>query len=413
MALTDTFVRNKKHSGKAGYDKHADTHGLYLAISPAGGKLWRMDYRHAGKRKTLSLGAFPAVTLAKARKARDAARELLAEGIDPSDAKRAQKAAQAAAATSTVEVIAREWLALKRPGWSESHYVRESRNVEKDLIPALGKRELASVRPVDLLAVCKKAEARGAPSVAERLLWTARGIWTHAILTDRAANDITHGLTKGLQTRQKGNYPAIVEPVAFGQLLRDIDAYRGGPVVSSALKIAPVLFQRPGNLRTMRWRDVDLDRGHWTIPPEDMKGTKQEKISKGAHEVPLPTQVVAVLRDIQPLTGHLEHVFPGFRDPTKPMSEAALTAALHAMGYKGVQSWHGFRASGRTMVREQLKFDHDVIETQLAHSGHIKHGGAYDRAKFVDERRVMAQRWADYLDKLRAGADVIPLHRTA
>lgn len=203
------------------------------------------------------------------------------------------------------------------------------------------------------------------------------------------------------------NLAAITDPLELGELLRASEAYKGGPIVRAALKKAAMLFQRPGNLRTMRWVDLNLDAGLWSIPSEDMKRTKAEKINGQAHDVSLPRQAVEVLRDIHQLTGGREYVFPDLRDQNRPMSEAAVSAALAAMGYKGRHTWHGYRATGRTILRQVLKFPADVIEAQLAHTGQITHGGAYDRATHLEERTAMLQVWADYLDKLRIGGEVI------
>lgn len=400
MGLSDAKVRiAKPETGKTA-SKFTDGDGMYLLVN-ATGKYWRMDYRFAGKRRTLALGVYPDVGLADARRKRQSARQYLADGIDPGEAKRAEKAGRHIRAGNTLEVIAREWLAARKPGWSGTHFVRETRNVEKDLLPRLGHRPIADIKPLELLEVARRAQERGALDVGYRILQTSKGIWGYALLTGRTEVDITHGLNKGLQPRTKENFPAITEPQEFGAFLRACRDYKGGPVVRAALAIAPLLFQRPANLRQMRWADIDLDQAVWTIPAADMKGTVQAKATGSPHVVPLPTQVVAVLRDLKPLTGQHTWVFPGFRDAARPMSDAALAAALSALGYRGIQSWHGLRASGRTLIREQLKFDPDVIESQLAHTTHIRHGGAYDRARFVAERADMLQQWADYLDNLR------------
>lgn len=406
MPLTDTFVRQVKPTGKLAGDKHADGEGMYLLVKPAG-KYWRLDYRFAGKRRTLAMGTYPEVSLAKARERPKAARELLADGIDPSEAKRAQKAETEAAAVSTVESVGLAWLALNKAGWSETHYVREERNLRKDVFPYLGSRAIGSIEPPELLKVIRKVEERGALDVAHRVLLTSRGVWQHAVAEGHPTRDITQDIKGALKPHIKKNLPAIIDPIAFGELLRASDAYQGGPVVRAALAAAPMLFQRRGSLRTMRWSDIDLEAGLWAIPSEDMKRTKAQKLNGQAHIVPLPRQVIEILQGLHPLTGHGEYVFPGFRDPRAPMSAAGINAALHAMGYKGRHCWHGYRASGRTMLRQQLKFDVDVIEAQLAHRGQISHNGAYDRAQHVEERAGMLQVWADYLDKLRAGADVI------
>ena len=229
----------------------------------------------------------------------------------------------------------------------------------------------------------------------------------------RAERDITPDIKKALKPHIKENLPAIVEPSKLAELLRASEAYIGGPIVRAALKLAPILFQRPGNLRTMRWADLNLGEALWTIPSDDMKRTKAEKINGQAHVVPLPKQVIEILKDVHNLTGNREYVFPGLRDWKKPMSEAGVNAALHAMGYKGIHSWHGYRATGRTILRQVLKYPKDVIEAQLAHTGQITHGGAYDRATHLEDRTSMLQVWADYLDKLAKGADVVPIRKAA
>ena len=411
MALTDTFVKQVKHTGKPTGDKHRDGGGMYLLVS-ATGKYWRMDYRFAGKRKTLSFGIYPTVGLAVARKRREEAKEQLENEIDPSQEKRQAKLIAATAGANTLEAVAKEWLENNRSNWSETHAVREARNIRKDLVPWLGKRPIGDITPPELLAVIRKVEDRGALDVAHRVLITSRGIWYHAIATGRAERNITLDIGKALKPHLRKNFPALVNPKDVGELMRAIYAYRGGPVVRAALQLAPILFQRPGNLRTMRWEDLNLEKPReiWSIPSEDMKRKKAEKVNGQPHQVPLPTQAIEIIEGLRPLTGDGEWVFPGFRNHKIPMSEASITSALAAMGYKGRQSWHGFRATGRTMIRQELGFKNvDAIEAQLAHKGQITHSGAYDRATHVEERMDMLQIWADYLDKLRLGADVIPI----
>ncbi len=412
--LTDTFIRQVKYKGAGKHgDTYADGGSLFLVVTPTGSKLWRMPYRYLDKQKKLAIGVYPAVKAAQARKVRDEARELLAKGIDPSEAKRAQKTAQKAAAANSVEAVGRAYLELKQNDWSQTHTDRETRNLVRDVFPFLGLRAIGEVEPPDLLAVIRKVEDRGRLVTAHRVLYTARGVWQYAVANGLAKRDITQDIARALKTPTKDHYPALTTQTELGELLRAADAYQGGPVVRTAFRIAPVLFQRPGNLRTMRWAQVDLDAARWTIPSEELKRRKEQKRNGPPHVVPLPTQVVEALRELQPLTGFREYVFPGHRDPRKPMSEGALSAALGSLGYKGRHTWHGYRATGRTLIREVLGCDIDVIESQMAHVSHISHGGAYDRAKFIDARVKMLQDWADYLDKLRTGADVIPLHRSA
>ncbi len=405
--LTDAKCRNAVCPSDKKQARFADSGGMYLQISPAGSKRWFLKYRVGGKEKQLALGSYPTVSLTAARKAREAAKLQRSEGIDPVQVRQVEKLKASVGTGDTLTATASDWLERGKPNWSATHYVRESRNITKDLMPYLGKRNIASIKPIELLAVIQKVEARGALDVAHRVLITAHGVWCHAVATGRAERDITPDIKKALKPHIKENLPAIIDPAQLAGLLRASDAYIGGPIVRAALKLAPILFQRPGNLRTMRWVDLNLDAGLWTIPSEDMKRTKAEKINGQAHVVPLPRQAVEVLRDIQKITGNREYVFPGLRDWKKPMSEAAVSAALHAMGYKDIHTWHGYRATGRTILRQVLKYPKDVIEAQLAHTGQITHGGAYDRATHLDERESMLQVWADYLDKLARGADVI------
>lgn len=406
--LNATFVNQVKWLGKSTGEKYADGGQMYLLVKESG-KYWHMDYAINGKRRTLAIGVYPDITLAQARDARTEAKKLVKQGIHPIDQRRADEAQAALAAADTVEAVALEFLELKRSGWSEAHYIRESRNIHKDLIPWLGKRPIAEVEPPELLAVLRKVEARGAIESAKRVKVTASGVWGLAIADGRAKRDITLDIAKAMKPSISKNHPALVNPAEVGQLLRDMYAYTGTPTVCAALKLASILFQRPGNLRTMRWADLDLEAGLWTIPSEDMKRTKEGKASGVPHLVPLPTQAVDIIKSLEPLNGTREYVFPGARDARDPMSEAAVTVALHAMGYKGRQTWHGFRATGRTLIREELGHDPDIIEAQLAHIKGKSHGGAYDRAAFIKARTPMLQQWADYLDKLRLGADVIQL----
>ena len=411
--LTDAQCRNATCPPDKKRARFTDAEGLYLEASPSGSKRWFLKLYRDGKETRLALGSYPGVTLAAARKARDAAKLKKSEGIDPIQARQVEKLKASIGSGDTFEAVAREWLERKRPGWSETHYDRERRNIEKDLMPWLGPRKISGIEPIELLAVVKKVEDRGSLEVAHRVLMTAGGVWAYALATARADRIITQGLSKAMKPHTKKNLPAIVEPSELGELLRASDAYKGGLIVRAALKLAPILFQRPGNLRTMRWSDLDLERGLWSIPSEDMKRTKAGKINGQPHVVPLPRQAVEMLRELHPLTGGGEWVFPGLRNAKRPLSEAGVSAALAAMGYKGRQTWHGFRATGRTILRQVLKYPADVIEAQLAHVGQITHGGAYDRATHLEERTAMIQHWADYLDRLRTGADVIPIHRAA
>ena len=407
MKLTDAKLRTLTAPGK-----HFDGGGLYLEITAAGGRYWRLKYRVGGKEKRLAFGVYPDVSLKDARAKQAEAKLELRGGRDPGDKRRIAKAAAQAQGMHTVKSVGEDWLNVRRGGWSQAHYAREERNLTKDVFPYLGRLPIREVEPPDLLRIIRKVEERGALDVAHRVLLTSRGVWQHAIAHGHAERDITQDIKKALRPHIKRNLPAIIAPDELSGLLRASDAYQGGPVVRAALAIAPILFQRPGNLRTMRWNDLNLDTGQWVIPSADMKRTKAQKVNGQPHIVPLPAQVIQILRELHPLTGHREFAFPGFRDPRKPMSEASISAALHAMGFKGRHSWHGYRATGRTILRQVLKFPTDIIEGQLAHRGQITHNGAYDRAQHVEERTGMLQMWADYLDTLRlpaSGQDISTL----
>lgn len=405
--LTDAQIRNATCPTEKKRHRLTCGNGLYLEISPAGSKRWFWKTYTDGKEGRMALGSYPAVSGPAARKARDAAKLQKAQGIDPVQARLAEKIKATVGTGDTLAATASDWLARGKPNWSDTHFVREQRNITKDLMPYLGKRAIDSIKPIELLAVIQKVEERGALDVAHRVLLTAHGIWCHAIATGRATIDITPSIKKALKPHIKKNLPAIIDPIDFGELLRASEGYKGGPIVRASLKLAAMLFQRPGNLRTMRWVDLNLDAGQWAIPSEDMKRKKAQKINGQAHVVSLPRQALAILNDLHQLTGEGEYVFPGLRDHKKPMSEAAVNAALHAMGYKGRHCWHGYRATGRTILRQVLKYPADVIEAQLAHTGQITHGGAYDRATHLEERTPMIQVWADYLDTLRLGGEVI------
>ncbi len=405
--LTDAQCRNAICPPERKQARFYDSGGMYLQVSPAGSKRWFLKYKFAGGDKSFALGRYPAMTLTNARKARDVAKLQKNEGIDPVQARQTEKLKATVGSGETLNAVANDWLERGKPNWSDTHFVREQRNITKDLIPFLGKRPIDSIKPMELLGVIQKVEERGALDVAHRVLLTAHGVWCHAIATGRATIDITPSIKKALKPHIRKNLPAIIDPKEFGELLRASDAYKGGPIVRAALKMAAMLFQRPGNLRTMRWVDLNLDAALWSMPSEDMKRTKAQKINGQAHVVSLPRQAQEILSDIHHLTGGGEYVFPGLRDRKAPMSEAAVNAALHAMGYKGRHCWHGYRATGRTILRQVLKYPADVIEAQLAHKGQITHGGAYDRATHLEERTPMIQVWADYLDKLRVGGEVI------
>ena len=405
MALTDTFVRQVKHTGKPAGDKHTDGDGMYLLVK-AGGKYWRMDFTHLAKRKTLALGVYPEVSLAKARQRRDKARELLADGIDPSTAKKADKQAKADAAANTFEMVARDWLAKTAADRMPTTQDKITSWLEKDVIPFIGNMPISTIGPRDVLAALRKMEARGALDSVQRVKQVCGQVFRYAVAEGSAERDVTQDLKGALAKPTAGHFAAITEPKQAGNLMRSISDYVGHPTTITALKLSPLVFVRPGELRTMEWAEVDLDAAEWRIPGSKMK-------MKVDHLVPLSKQALELLRGVQPVTGHGRYVFPSLRTGERPMSENTINAALRGMGYSAeVHSAHGFRAMARTIMDEVLGERVDLIEHQLAHAVKDPNGRAYNRTAHLPARRVMMQNWADYLDKLRMGADVIPI-RTA
>lgn len=406
MALNDTFIKNStKHSGNAAGDKHTDGGGMYLLVS-ASGKYWRMNYRFAGKQKTLALGVYPAVSLAEARKRRDKAREKLANDIDPSTAKQSEKQAKADIAANTFERVARDWLSKTKTERAAITQDKVSAWLEKDMLPSLGKKPISTISPREVLAMVRKVEERGALDTAHRILQLCGQVFRYAVANGSADRDVTQDLRGALSAVPKKHYPAITEPKQFGELMRSIFDYTGHPYTVAALKLTPLVFVRPGELRTAEWKEIDLDAAEWRIPGGKMK-------MKVDHLVPLSTQAVEILSGIKPITGHGRYVFPSLRTGERPMSENTINAALRGMGYaKEVHTAHGFRATARTIMDEVLGERVDLIEHQLAHAVKDPNGRAYNRTAHLPARKVMMQRWADYLDKLRVGADVIQL-RTA
>jgi len=406
VALTDTFIKNAKPNDTGAGVKHTDGGGMYLLIKSAG-KYWRMGYRFAGKQKTLALGVYPAVSLAKARQRREAARELLAEGIDPSAAKSQEKQARASAAVNTFEAVAREWLMKTATQRMTTTQSKITTWLEKDVIPYIGKMPIADVGPRDVLAALRKMEARGALDSVQRVKQICGQVFRYAVATGSAEWDVTQDLKGALAKATPGNFAAITEPIKACELMRSIFDYSGHHCTVAALKLSPLVFVRPGELRTAEWAEIDLGVAEWRIPGIKMK-------MKADHIVPLCTQAVEILLDLQAITGHGKFVFPSIRTGERPMSENTINAALRGMGYAAdVHSAHGFRAMARTIMDEVLGERVDLIEHQLAHAVKDPNGRAYNRTAHLPARRQMMQRWGDYLDKLRNGADVIPLRGAA
>lgn len=414
MALTDTFVRQVKHTGKPTGDKYTDGGGMYLLVKAAG-RYWRLDYTHADKRKTLALGVYPEVSLSKARQRRASARELLAEGLDPSAAKRAEKLATRVAAANTFEAVAREFHATQASGWSPRYGSRWIERMEKDLFPYIGKLTLPAITAPVLLDALRKVEKRGANETAHTLRQTAGQVFRYGVQTGRCERSPVTDLHGALKPIVVKHMAAVLEPAKAGELLRAIDGYTGQPMTRAALALSALLFQRPGNIRQMEWAWIDLDKAMLTIPSQDMKRRLAQKLNGRPHFVPLAPQAIAVLKELQPLTGHGRFVFPSLRTGERAMSDNTINAALRRMGFASDEmSAHGFRAMARTLMIERIHgISADVIEAQLAHGKSGPLGAAYDRAEFMEQRRRMMGEWADYLDRLRRGADVVPIGRAA
>lgn len=412
--LTDNQCKNAVCPADKPRARLADSGGLYLEVSPNGSRRWFWKYRKDGKEGRMALGGYPAVSLAAARKARDTAKLQKSEGRDPVQARKVEKLKASNPAGDTFRVVAREWFEKQAPQWSEAHAVRSKRQFERDLLPWLGDRRLADIEPVELLATLRKVEQRGAVETADRGLMLARQVWRYGVATGRVARDITADLKGALSPYRGTHFAAITDPVKLGELIRAIRVYRGGPIVRAALQLAPMLFQRPGELRAAEWAEIDLDAALWTIPAARMKRNKDGKENGDPHLVPLSRQAVEILRGLHGYTGHGRMVFPGERSHERPISENSVRTALITLGYTpDVQTWHGFRATARTMLAERLDCDPLVIEAQLAHSVKDANGRAYNRTQYLKHRADMMQRWADFLDRQAAGADVMPLHRTA
>lgn len=399
MALTDTAVRNARPGAKP--IKLYDERGLFLLVSLAGGKWWRFTYRFDGKHKTLSLGVYPDVTLKDARDRRDELRKQLANGVDPGAHRKAKKATRVEQAANSFEVIAREWFAKHSPNWAPSHADKIIQRLEKDVFPWMGGRPIAEITAPEILVVLRRIENRGALDTAHRAQQNCGQVFRYAVVTGRAPRDPCGDLRGALPPVKGAHFAAITEPLAVGELLRAIDGFRGTFIVQCALRLAPLFFVRPGELRKAEWEHINLDKAEWRYTASK---TNTE------HLVPVASQAVAILRELQALTGHGQYVFPG-RDPQKPMSEAAVNAALRRMGYdtKTEITGHGFRAMARTILHQELGVAPEIIEHQLAHRVPDTLGAAYNRTKFIKERRAMMQQWADYLARLKGGADVIAL----
>ncbi len=403
MALTDLAIRSAKPTNAL--QKISDGEGLQLWVQPNGSKLWRMAYRFAGKQKTLAIGTYPAIGLADARKKRDEAKALLASGVDPSQQKRLDKVAKAISTATTFRVIAEEYLdKQRREGRSETTIVK-NRYLLEQAFSAIGERPVAEIKAAEVLAILKHLEKRGTLETAKRVRATIGAVIRYAIATARAESDPTTALAGAVIAPKVKHRAAILDPLELGAFLRAVDQFDGQPTTVAALRLLPMVFTRPGELRMAEWREFDLANARWVIPAKRTKMRRE-------HEVPLATQAVAILKELHALTGKGRLLFPGLRTVERPISENTLNASLRRMGYSNdTVTAHGFRATASTLLNQSGKFSPDAIERALAHQDPDAVRRAYNRGVYWQERVEMAQWWANYLDTLRDGAQIIPMNR--
>lgn len=405
MPLTDTLIRSRKPDIKP--IKLADAGGLYLLLQPNGSRWWRLDYArpHTKKRNTLSLGTYPQISLKEARDKRDDARRLLSNGIDPGEQRKVIKATGAIRAANSFEVIGREWLNTQSRRWVKSHLDKQTSRLETHVFPWIGSRPITDLGVPDLRPILDRIVKHGHHEQSHRVLAAIGSVFMYAIATERAERNPARDLSVLLPPRRKKHYAHIKETTAVGDLMRAIEAFSGTFVVATALKLAPLTFVRPGELRWAEWADFDLEHpegAQWLIPPAKRKllRAKKEDPDTPPHIVPLSTQAVALLRELKPLTGHQTFLFPNARHPKRPMSENTINAALSRIGFDSdVMTGHGFRHMASTLLNE-LGYDENVVDRQLAH---VRQGvkGVYNHAEFIAIRRIMMQAWADFLDSLR------------
>jgi integrase len=404
MALTDVAIRNAKPGDKP--YKLTDGAGMFLLVTPAGGKLWRLKYRVDGREKLLAIGAYPETSLSDARKRREDARGMIAQGKDPSREKQRDKVRSRAQASDTFTALANEYCAKRRrdgeKGWSPATATR-SEYLLSLLNSSIGRLAIADIEPADVLAAVRKIEAKGNLESARRTLQLASMVFRYAVATARLRSDPTRDLRGALTAPTVTHYGAVTDAKGVGELLRAIDGYEGQGLTKLALQFAPHVFVRPGELRHAEWEEFDLEAGVWNIPAGKMKMGK-------AHHVPLSKQALAVLKQVHAATGPTGYVFPSIRSQTRPMSENTLNAALRRLGYASNEmTSHGFRAMASTLLNESGKWNPDAIERALAHADSDKVRAAYHRGAHWQERVTMAQWWSDHLDQLRKGGDVVRL----
>lgn len=394
MALTDPAAKNAKPKEKI--YRLTDEKGLYLEVQPSGAKYWRHKYRFAGKEKRLAYGVYPEISLKEARNARDDSRRLLREGIDPAKIKRTRKARQNWEAENTFHSVSEEWFQKQVGTWAEATAKKRRALLHNDLLPWLGKSPVTDLETIDLLACLQRIEDRGALETAHNARQVLGQVFRFAKQTRRVTENPALDLKGALKPQVTTHHAAITDPLEFGKLLRAIDGYQGTYTVRCLLKLCPLLFQRPGEMIAMEWAEIDWKKALWRLPADKMK-TRQ------AHDVPLSTQAIFILKDLEPLNGNLPYVFPNARRRKHHASPATINSALQKLGYdtQRTQSAHGFRASARTLLDEQMGYRLEWIEQQLAHQVRDSLGRAYNRTKHLPQRQEMMQRWADYLDQLR------------
>ena len=391
--LTALAIKQAKPKDKP--YKLFDGEGLYLDVQPSGSKYWRVKYRYAGKERKLAVGIYPYIGLKEAREGCIQAKKLLAQGIDPSAKKQAEKQATKEAGANTFEALASEWFITKMQDKSESHQQRTQSLINTHLLPAFGKKPITDITPQTLLEALRKIEAKGHIETAHKTKQTASHIFRFAVQTSRAERDPSESLKGALQPVNVKHHPAITDLEGVGKLMLAIENYQGSPAVMAALKLSPLFFCRPGELRHMEWIEIDWDKKQWEIPAEKMK-------MREPHIVPLCTQAIAILKHLQAITGRGKYVFPNARGASRPMSENAVRVALRTLGYSNEEMTpHGFRAIARTLLDEELGYSFDLIEHQLAHAVRDATGRAYNRTKHLKKRHEMMQSWADYLEKLK------------
>ena len=404
MALTDIAIRSAKAKGKP--YKLSDSGGLFILIATTGGKLWRYSYRFDGKQKTLALGSYPDTGLKEARERHAAARKILAAGVDPNENRKNETAAKKLSAANSFELVARQWWQSYMKSKADSHKEKVIRRFELYVFPWLGKKPISEITAPQFLEVIKRIEKQNIAETAKRTLQTAGQVFRYAVQNGMIERDITADLKGALAATTVKHMAAFTEPKDVAELLRALDGFKGTITVQCAIRLAPLVFVRPSELRMAKWADINLEAATWQYLVSKTKTN---------HIVPLSTQAVAILRELHPLSGQGEYVFQGGHSHLKPMSESAINAALKRMGYdtRTQITGHGFRAMARTILHERLNIDPAIIEHQLAHKVPDTLGSAYNRTKFIQQRTIMMQSWADYLDSLKNGAQIVSIGKVA